>query len=148
MKRRVAVTGLGVISPVGNDVASFWTSIKEGRSGAGVITRFDASRTDAKIAAEVKGFDPSLYMDKKDARKMADFTQFAVAAAVQAWRDAGLGEGFLAPEGSAQRPNCPTPPSGSATIFGIGIGGIEIMMESHKKLLESGPGRMLPSRCP
>ena len=94
MKRRVAVTGLGVVSPVGNDVASFWTALKEGHSGAGPITRFDASRTDAKIAAEVKGFDPSLYMDKKDARKMADFTQFAVAASVQAWRDAGLGDGY------------------------------------------------------
>jgi 3-oxoacyl-[acyl-carrier-protein] synthase II len=147
MKRRVAVTGLGVISPVGNDVASFWTSLKEGRSGAGVITRFDASRTDARIAAEVKGFDPSLYMEKKDARKMANFTQFAVAAAVQAWRDANLGEGFAAPEGSPA-PKLPYSPERVATLFGIGIGGIEVMMESHQKLLEAGPGRMLPLTVP
>jgi len=161
MKRRVAITGLGVISPVGNDVASFWTSLKEGRSGAGVITRFDASRTDAKIAAEVKGFDPTLYMDKKDARKMANFSQFAVAAAVQAWRDAGLGEGFaspgegfaspgegfLAPEGTP-RPELPYAPERVGILFGIGIGGIEIMMDSHEKLLQSGPGRMPPLTVP
>jgi 3-oxoacyl-[acyl-carrier-protein] synthase II len=147
MKRRVAVTGLGVISPVGNDVTSFWTSLKEGRSGMGTITRFDASRTDAKIAAEVKGFDPSLYMDKKDARKMADFTQFGVAAAVQAWRDAGLGEGYVAAEGSAP-PELPYPAERVGTLMGIGIGGIEVMMESHKKMLESGPGRMLPMTVP
>jgi 3-oxoacyl-[acyl-carrier-protein] synthase II len=148
MKRRVAVTGLGVISPIGNDVASFWTSLKDGRSGAGPITRFDASRTDAKIAAEVKGFDPSLYMEKKDARKMADFTQFAVAAAVQAWRDAGLGEGY-APQGDGSAPTkSPYKPERVATILGIGIGGIEVMMESHKKMLEAGPGRMLPMTVP
>ena len=171
MKRRVAVTGLGVISPVGNDVTSFWTSLKEGRSGAGPITRFDASRTDAKIAAEVKNFDPTLYMDKKEARKMADFTQFAVAAAVQAWRDAGLGEGFPSParEGDAATGDAATGdaatgdapaaagPSASAnpysaeriaTVMGIGIGGIEVMMGSHKKMLESGPSRMPPMTVP
>jgi 3-oxoacyl-[acyl-carrier-protein] synthase II len=153
MKRRVAVTGLGVISPIGNDVASFWTSLKEGRSGAGPITRFDASRTDAKIAAEVKSFDPTLYMDRKDARKMANFTQFAVAAAVQAWRDAGFGEGFASQTGegeSAPAPaaSLPYAPERVATVIGIGIGGIEVMMESHKKMLESGPGRMLPMTVP
>jgi 3-oxoacyl-[acyl-carrier-protein] synthase II len=145
MKRRVAVTGLGVISPIGNDLASFWTALKEGRSGAGPITRFDASRTDAKIAAEVKGFDPSLYMDKKDARKMADFTQFAVAASVQAWRDAGLGDGYITDGASARNIYSP---ERVATLMGIGIGGIEVMMESHKKMLESGPGRMLPMTVP
>jgi 3-oxoacyl-[acyl-carrier-protein] synthase II len=155
MKRRVAVTGLGVISPVGNDVTSFWNSLKEGRSGIGPITRYDASRTDAKIAAEVKGFDPILYMDKKEARKMANFTQFGVAAAVQAWRDAGLGEGFAsrAAEGApdpAGVPASPLPysPERVGTVMGIGIGGIEVMMESHKKMLESGPGRMLPMTVP
>ena len=150
MKRRVAVTGLGVISPVGNDLASFWTSMMEGRSGAGPITRFDASNTEAKIAAEVKGFDPSLYMEKKDARKMADFTQFAVAAAVQAWRDAGLGEGYV-PQGEgtdAQPTKSPYPAERVATIMGIGIGGIEVILASHKKMLESGPGRMAPMTVP
>jgi 3-oxoacyl-[acyl-carrier-protein] synthase II len=151
MKRRVAVTGLGVISPVGNDVTSFWNSLKEGRSGAGPITRFDASRTDAKIAAEVKDFDPAMYMEKKDARKMADFTQFAVAAAVQAWRDAGFGEGFASHVGDgapAAAPKLPYSPERVGTVMGIGIGGIEVMMESHKKMLESGPGRMLPMTVP
>jgi 3-oxoacyl-[acyl-carrier-protein] synthase II len=157
MKRRVAVTGLGVISPIGNDVTSFWTSLKEGRSGAGPITRFDASRTDAKIAAEVKDFDPTLYMDKKEARKMADFTQFAVAAAVQAWRDAGLGEGFAShSEGAAVSSSAaglsasanPYSAERVATVMGIGIGGIEIILESHKKMLESGPSRMPPMTIP
>ncbi len=151
MKRRVAVTGLGVISPIGNDVAAFWTALKSGRSGAGPITRFDASKTDAKIAAEVKGFDPTLYMDKKEARKMANFSQFAVAAAVQAWRDAGLGEGYVPTEGAAGSSAASALPYSAervATIMGIGIGGIEIMMESHKKMLESGPGRMPPMTVP
>ncbi|HUW41781.1 MAG TPA: beta-ketoacyl-ACP synthase II [Rectinemataceae bacterium] len=147
MKRRVAVTGLGVVSPVGNDVASFWTALKEGRSGLGPITHFDASRVEAKVAAEVKNFDPTLYMDKKEARKMASFTQYGVAAAVQAWRDAGLGEGFRAPEGG-EAPALPYSPERVATVMGIGIGGLEVMMESHKKMLESGPGRMLPMTVP
>ena len=144
MKRRVAVTGLGVVSPVGNDVASFWTALREGRSGVGPITRFDASRLEARIAAEVKGFDPSPYMDRKEARKMAPFTQFAVAAAVQAWRDAGLGE---AAPGEAPAAG-PYPPARCATVLGNGIGGIDVMIESHKKLIEAGPGRMLPMTVP
>jgi 3-oxoacyl-[acyl-carrier-protein] synthase II len=148
MKRRVAVTGLGVISPVGNDVASFWTSMKEGKSGAGPITRFDASRTESKIAAEVKGFDPSPYMDKKESRKMALFSQFAVAAAVQAWRDAGLGEGFNPPSEGAPAPSLPYSSERVGAVMGIGIGGIEALLESHKKMLEAGPGRMLPMTVP
>jgi len=68
MKRRVAITGIGVISPVGNDLPTFWKALKEGKSGIGPITRFDPSRLEARIAAEVKGFDPSPYMDKKEAR--------------------------------------------------------------------------------
>jgi 3-oxoacyl-[acyl-carrier-protein] synthase II len=150
MVKRVAVTGLGVISPVGNDVATFWDSMKRGISGAGPIARFDASRTDAKIAAEVKGFDPTLYMERKDARKMADFTQFAVAAAVQAWRDAGLGEGYVSTGESAAGAGAKHPYSAErvGTVMGIGIGGIEIILESHKKLLDSGPGRMLPMTVP
>lgn len=149
MPKRVAVTGLGVISPVGNDVATFWSSIKAGKSGAGPITHFDSSRSEAKIAAEVKDFDPLPYMDKKEARKMASFAQFAVAAAVQAWRDAGLGggegpnaEGFVEGGGAgyaAER---------VGTVLGIGIGGIETLLESHKKMLESGPSRMLPMTVP
>ncbi len=147
MKTRVVVTGLGVVSPIGNDIASFWNAMKAGKSGAGPITRFDASRLDARIAAEVKDFDPLLYMDKRDARKMAHFTQFAVAAAVQAWRDAGLGEGFTAPEGQ-EAPKLPYDSERVATVLGNGIGGVEVLVESHKKMLESGPGRMLPMTVP
>ena len=147
MKRRVAVTGIGVISPVGNDPDSFWKSLKEGRSGIGPITRYDAAKTEAKIAAEVKDFDPNLYMEKKDARKMANFAQFGVAAAVQAWRDAGLGEGFAAPGGGGA-PELPYKAERSGVLMGIGIGGIEALLESHKKMLESGASRMLPMTVP
>jgi len=142
MKRRIAVTGLGVISPVGNTVAEFWDSMHQGKSGVGRITRFDPSRTEAKIAAEVKLFDPGLYMDKKESRKMASFAQFAVAAAVQAWRDAGLSDAGLA--GGAG----PYAPERVGTVIGIGIGGIDVILDSHNKLLESGPGRMPPMTVP
>ncbi len=169
--RRIAITGLGVVSPLGNDVASFWDAIKAGRSGAGPVTRFDASRLEARVACEVKGFEPSLYMDKKEARKMALFSQYAVAAAVQAWRDGGLPERSSGPERSAAAEAAPEPAAapGAAdplaaapeaarvgpysahrvgTVIGNGIGGIDVCLESHKKLLESGPGRMLPMTVP
>lgn len=132
--KKVVITGMGAITPIGNDIESFWSSIKAGRIGVGPVTKFDASRLDARIAGEVKDFDASLYMDRKDARKMAVFTQYAVAAAVQAWRDAGL-DGKDTPEKTA-------------IMVGNGIGGIEIFEESHKKLLESGPSRMLPMTVP
>jgi 3-oxoacyl-[acyl-carrier-protein] synthase II len=133
--KKAVITGMGVISPVGNDIDTFWAAIKAGKSGLGPITRFDAAAYDSKVAAEVKDFDPSLYMDKKDARKMALFTQFAVAAAVQAWKQAGL-------ETSA--PDLER----VAVVLGNGIGGIEIFQESYKKLLESGPSRMPPLTVP
>ncbi|HUX39273.1 MAG TPA: beta-ketoacyl-ACP synthase II [Rectinemataceae bacterium] len=148
MKRRVAITGLGVISPLGNDVASFWQGIKNGVSGIGPVTKFDASRLEARIAAEVKGFDSSPYMDRKEARKMAVFTQYAVAAAVQAWRDAGLAEPPAAEGEEARRYQGPYNADRIATVLGNGIGGIEIMTESHRKLFEAGPGRMLPLTVP
>ncbi|TXT43276.1 MAG: 3-oxoacyl-acyl-carrier-protein synthase II [Spirochaetes bacterium] len=135
MKRTIAVTGLGIISPVGNDIETFWQSLKEGKSGIGKVTRFDASGMDAKIAAEVKDFDPSLYMDKKEARKMALFTQYAVAASVQAWQDSGVAQGGYDPERIA-------------VCLGNGIGGLEIFQESYSKLLESGPDRMPPMTVP
>ncbi len=133
--KRAVITGMGVISPIGNDIDTFWASIKAGKSGLGPITRFDATEFDSRVAAEVKDFDPSLYMEKKDARKMALFTQFAVAAAEQAWRQAAL-------EGSG------VDKDRVAVVMGNGIGGIEIFEESHKKLLGSGPSRMLPMTVP
>ncbi|PKL23265.1 MAG: beta-ketoacyl-[acyl-carrier-protein] synthase II [Spirochaetae bacterium HGW-Spirochaetae-3] len=133
--QKAVITGMGVVSPIGNDIDTFWAAIKAGKSGVGPITRFDATEFDSRIAAEVKDFDTSLYMDRKDARKMALFTQFAVAASVQAWRQAGL-EGYGV---DLER---------TAVVLGNGIGGIEIFEQSHAKLLESGPSRMLPLTVP
>jgi 3-oxoacyl-[acyl-carrier-protein] synthase II len=154
MKRRVAITGIGVISPVGNDLSTFWKALKEGTSGISSVTHFDPSRLEARVAAEVKNFDPAPYMDKKEARKMALFSQYAVAAAVQAWRDAGLGDGFPrlngAAEGStpAAQPAIPYSRERVGTVLGNGIGGIETLLESHRKMIEAGPGRMLPMTVP
>lgn len=169
-KTRVVITGMGVISPVGNDIATFWDSLTTGKSGIGRQTRFDPERFDSKVSAEVKGFDPSLYMEKRDARKMALFSQYAVAAAVQAWRDAGLpdpgmsqpvastnGNGSAAGQGTENTstldsdnpvPVIPYDSTRIATVIGNGIGGIEIFQESYRKLLEAGPGRMLPMTVP
>jgi 3-oxoacyl-[acyl-carrier-protein] synthase II len=133
--KKVVITGMGVVTPIGNDIDTFWASIKAGKSGVGKVTRFDASTMDSKVAAEVKDFDPGLYMEKKEARKMALFTQFAVAAAVQAWNDSGLENGHDGPDRIA-------------VMMGNGVGGIEIFEQSHKKLLESGPSRMLPMTVP
>lgn len=133
--KKVVITGMGVITPIGNDIDTFWAAIKAGKSGLGPVTRFDASNMDSKIAAEVKNFEPTLYMEKKEARKMALFTQFAVAAAVQAWNDAGLENGHDGPDRIA-------------VMMGNGVGGIEIFEESYRKLLESGPSRMLPMTVP
>jgi len=144
-RKRVAVTGLGIISPIGNDVATFWSNIKAGVSGAGPVTHFDASRLESRIACEVKGFEPGLYMESKEARKMALFSQYAVAAAVQAWRDAGM-EG--AQDGENPRGDAPYPAGRIGIVLGNGIGGLEVCTESHRKLFESGPGRMLPMTVP
>ena len=133
--KKVVITGMGVVTPIGNDIDTFWAAIKAGKSGVGPVTRFDISTMDSKIAAEVKNFEPTLYMEKKEARKMALFTQFAVAAAVQAWKDSGLENGHDGPDRIA-------------VMLGNGVGGIEIFEESHKKLLESGPSRMLPMTVP
>ncbi len=148
MKRRVAITGLGVISSIGNDVPTFWDSLMKGKSGIAPVTRFDASRLDSRIAGEVKNFDASLYMDRKEARKMAPFSEFAVAAAVQAWRDAGLPEPQDRVGENARRATGPYDAERIGTVLGNGIGGLDIFVESHKKLLEAGPGRMPPMTVP
>ena len=91
MKKRVVVTGLGVISPVGNDIASFWESLKEGKGGVGPTTSFDATNFDSRIAAEVKNFDPTYYgISTKDIKRTARFVQFSIAAAKQAIESSGL----------------------------------------------------------
>ena len=134
-KTRVFVTGLGVISPVGNTVDEMWASIRNGVSGIGRITRFDPSRVDAKIAAEVKNFDVSKYVDPKEARRMALFTQFALAAAKQAWQDAGLTEGSVDPDRVS-------------VMLGNGIGGTEVNDEGYRILFDRGPGRFSPMMIP
>jgi len=144
MKRKVVVTGMGVISPIGKNIEDFCASLKAGKSGISKITTFDTTGYDVTIAAEVKDFDPSLWMDKKEARKMARFTQLAVAAATQALTDAGL-VGDIQDDG--KRPvRCNAEKTG--IVMGNGIGGFEIITESHKKLFNDGPKRMLPLTIP
>ncbi|MDR1256117.1 MAG: beta-ketoacyl-ACP synthase II [Spirochaetaceae bacterium] len=137
--RKIVVTGMGVISPIGKSLDEFSGALKAGTSGIGRITQFDTSAHKVKIAGEVKDFDCSLWMDRKDARKMARFTQFAVAGAAQALTQAGLLDG-------ARRVNCES--DRTAVVLGNGIGGFEIVSESFRKLLGSGPDRMLPLTVP
>ena len=135
MQRRVVITGLGTVNPVGNDVASFWEGIREGRSGVGRITRVDASALEVKIAAEVKGFNPDQWMDAKAARKMALFSQYAVAATAQALKDAGLDRESI-------------DPFRTGIYIGNGIGGYEVIEESMGKYFAQGPRRILPLTVP
>ena len=136
--RRVVVTGLGVVSPVGNDVPTTWDAIKAGTSGADTIRSFEATEDFAtRIACEVKDFDPLLYMDKRDARRYDRVSQFALAASAQAMKDAGL-EGV--PDGME--------PHRFGVIFGSGIGGISTFEEQHRKLIEQGPNRVSPFFIP
>jgi 3-oxoacyl-[acyl-carrier-protein] synthase II len=143
MKRKVVITGMGVISPIGNSVQDFETSLKEGKSGIGKISLFDTTGFDVTIAGEVKDFDPSRWFDKKDARKMCRFTQFAVAAAAQALEQAGLLKG---PETGGRRIACD--PETAGVVMGNGIGGFEVVAESFRKLFNDGPRRMLPLTVP
>jgi len=144
MKKKVVVTGMGVISPIGSSVEDLCESLKAGKSGIGMITSFDTADYDVKIAGEIKDFDPSLWMDKKEARKMCRFTQFAVAAAAQALTDAKLiGE----PDDEGKRTvKCEAERIG--IVIGNGIGGFEVVSESHRKLFNDGPKRMLPLTVP
>jgi len=134
-KTKVLVTGLGVISPVGNTVPEMWQSIRNGVSGIGRITRFDPSRVDAKVAAEIKNFDVTKYVEAKEARRMALFTQYAVAAAKQAWQDSGLADGSADPERVS-------------VMLGNGIGGKEVDEEAYHTLFDRGPNRLSPMLIP
>lgn len=129
MRRRVVVTGLGCVTPVGNDVATTWQALLDGRSGGGPITRFDSSKHKLHFACEVKGFDPSLYMDRKEAKRSDLYTQFALAAAVQAMRDAGFEHGGY-------------DPLMTGVIVGSGIGGIATFEAQHDVFREAGPNRI------
>jgi 3-oxoacyl-[acyl-carrier-protein] synthase II len=135
LKRRVVVTGVGLVSPLGLTAEEAWQRALRGESGIGAITLFDASAFPARIAGEVRGFDPLNYMDKKDVKKMDRFIQFAVAAAQEAVAMSGLA---VTPE-NAER---------VGVAVGSGIGGLSTLEEQHKIYLERGPGRLSPFFIP
>jgi 3-oxoacyl-[acyl-carrier-protein] synthase II len=132
--KRVAVTGMGVVSPVGNTVPVFWKNIKAGVCGIGLITRFDTADYRVKVAGEVRDYDPRQYMEKLDVLHSDPYTQFAMGAACQAMEDSGLA-GAVAPERVG-------------VYIGTGIGGIATFMSEHQKLLERGPRRVSPYFIP
>jgi len=138
-RRRVVVTGLGCISPVGNTVDDAWANLLAGRSGIDLITRFDASNFACKIAGEVKGFNIESYMSAKEARTMDTFIHFGVAAAHQAVIDSGLPLGDALDEETAVRIGC---------IIGSGIGGLPLIEETHAELVSRGPRRISPFFVP
>lgn len=135
MKRRVVVTGMGAITPIGNSVEAFWAGIKEGKVGIGPITKFDTTDYKVKIAAEVKDFDPRETMDFKAAKRMEPFSQYAVAAAKEALAQSGL---CLEEED----------PYRVGVIIGSGIGGLDSMEREHTKILEKGPSKVNPMLVP
>ena len=131
---RVVITGMGAVTPIGNDVPSFWESLKAGRRGIGPLTRFDASGYKVHVAGEVRDFDPLRWMEKSDARKYDLFCQYALAAAAQAVEESGV-VGAL-------------PPERIGTYFGSGIGGINTFAQQQTALLERGPRRVSPFFIP
>lgn len=134
--RRVVVTGMGVISPVGNDLESFWNNLTEGKNGVGMITRFDTTEQKVKVAAEVKDFEPTKYIEKSQVRKTDLFAQYALAAAVQAMEDAGLKSGENI---DAER---------LGVYVGSGTGGINTITEQCNKFAQSGPKHISPFLVP
>ena len=131
-RRRVVVTGLGCISPVGNTVADSWANLLAGRSGISTITKFDPSNFACRIAGEVKGFELESYMSAKEARTMDTFIHYGIAAAHQAVIDSGLPTGEALGEEAATRVGC---------IIGSGIGGLPLIEETHTELTNRGPRR-------
>ncbi|PZE22487.1 beta-ketoacyl-ACP synthase II [Paenibacillus xerothermodurans] len=136
MKQRVVITGMGVMTALGHDLETFWGNLMAGKSGVGMIELFDVSDYPTRIAAEVKNFDPAQYFDKKEARRMDRFVQFAVAASLAALKDAGL---------DVQQD---TDPERVGVYVGSGIGGLSTWEEQHKILLEKGPKRVSPFFIP
>lgn len=134
-KKRVVITGLGAITPLGNDLGSYWQGLLDGRSGVGPITHFDASQHAARIAAEVKGFAPHDHMERKDAKRMDRFAQFAVATSKQALADARLEITALNAEQIG-------------VMIGTGVGGLKIMEEQQTVYLNRGPSRCSPFMVP
>jgi 3-oxoacyl-[acyl-carrier-protein] synthase II len=138
MKKRVVVTGLGMVTPLGLDVASTWANVLAGQSGVKPITHFDASSYRAQIAATVEGFDPSLYLPAKEARRYDTFVQYGVAAAIQAMQQAGLTEEVLAQLNTKRIGVC----------IGSGIGGLPMIEDNHSTLMQQGARRISPFFVP
>lgn len=138
-RRRVVVTGLGCVSPVGNTVAESWTNLLAGKSGIDLITKFDASNFSCRIAGEVKGFDLESYISAKEARSMDTFIHYGIAAAHQAVVDSGLPVGDALDEETANRIGC---------IIGSGIGGLPMIEETHAEYVSRGPRRISPFFVP
>jgi 3-oxoacyl-[acyl-carrier-protein] synthase II len=136
--RRAVVTGLGAVTPIGNDAKTFWESLLAGRSGAGPITSFDPSGFDVRIAAEVKDFDPTIAMDRKMARRMSRFIHFGMAAAVEAVEHAGIDFSDWSPD---QRDR-------AAVVLNTGGGGMEQVIEGTATLAAKGPGQVSPFAIP
>ncbi|HEY9619223.1 MAG TPA: beta-ketoacyl-ACP synthase II [Crinalium sp.] len=133
--KRVVVTGMGAITPIGNTLAEYWDGLMAGRNGIGPITLFDASRHDSRIAGEVKGYDPHIYMDRKEAKRMDRFAQFAVSASKQAIADAG----FVINDLNAEQ---------VGVMIGTGIGGLKVMEDQQEVYLTRGPDRCSPFMVP
>ena len=134
-KRRVVVTGLGAVTPIGNSVQEFWEGIREGKTGIGPITRFDAGEYKVRLVAEVRDFDPKKYMEPKMVRRMAPFAQYAVAAAKEAFEDAGL---------DMEKED----PFRAGVIIGSGVGDLHQVELCYDKILTKGPGRVPPLMVP
>jgi 3-oxoacyl-[acyl-carrier-protein] synthase II len=126
---------MGAITPLGNNLETTWEALKAGKSGIGPLTRLDKDEFPSQVAGEIRDFNPTDFMDSKDARKMANFSQYAVAGAVQAMQQSGLDESSIDPERSG-------------VVLGNGIGGFEIIEESHRILFEKGPRRVPPMTIP
>lgn len=137
MKRRVVVTGVGLVTPLGISLESTWDALLAGTSGAGPITHFDASAHRTRFACEVKGFDPLQWVDGRKLKELDRYSTFGLAAGLMAWRDAGLGDDLP----RAERDHI-------GVILGVGIGGIDTIERHHKVLLEKGPGRVSPYFVP
>jgi 3-oxoacyl-[acyl-carrier-protein] synthase II len=139
-RRRVVVTGLGAVTPVGNDVAATWRALLDGRSGGAPITKFDAEKFAVRFACEVKDFDAGLYMDRKEAKRADLYAQYAMAASVQAMQDAGFADGT--------GPAAGFDPLEFGVVIGSGIGGLRTMEEQHGTYLAQGPRRISPFFVP
>ncbi|MEM8830159.1 MAG: beta-ketoacyl-ACP synthase II [Cyanobacteria bacterium P01_G01_bin.19] len=133
--KRVVITGLGAITPIGNNLTEYWAGLLQGRSGVGSVTLFDASKHACQIAAEVKDFDPHQYLDKKDAKRMDRFAQFGVCASKQAIADSGL----VIDELNADR---------IGVLIGTGVGGLQVMEDQNENLLTKGPRKVSPFTIP